>query len=90
MIIDRQKKNFPIQRSTIKEKAGEIFGNAKIDDAYMYEGKEGVRITFEDGRIDILPHSLHIWCVFDEKVLGYCDWLLENVYQVGMTNRTSS
>ena len=90
IIVDRQKKNFPIQRTVIKEKAKEIFGDVKVDDAYMYEGKEGVRVTFEDGRIDILPHSLHIWCVFDDKVTRYCDWLLANVYQLGSSSRVSS
>lgn len=80
IIVDMQKKNFPIQRQTIKEKAGQIFDGAQIDDAYMYEGKEGVRVTFDGGRIDILPHSLHIWCIFDDKVTSFCDWLLANVY----------
>ena len=46
----------------------------------MYEGKEGVKIFFENGRIDILPHSLHVWCKFSEKVTNFCDWLFENVY----------
>ncbi|MFN3654524.1 MAG: hypothetical protein ACK4TO_04255 [Candidatus Nitrosotenuis sp.] len=82
IIVDRQKKKFPIPRSTIKEKAKEILDNVQVDDAYMYEGKEGVRVTFENGRIDILPHSLHIWCVFDDRVTSYCDWLLSNVYQL--------
>lgn len=80
IIVDMQKKNFPIPRSTIKEKAKETFENAQIDDAYMYEGKEGARVTFDGGRIDILPHSLHIWCLFDERVTGFCNWLLANVY----------
>lgn len=83
MIIDREKKNFPIQRSIIKEKAREIFGDIQIDDAYMYEGKEGVKVFPPGGRIDILPHSIHIWCKFDEKVTLYCNWLLVNVYQLG-------
>lgn len=90
IIVDRQKKNFPIERKIIKEKAREILGNVQVDDAYMYEGKEGARVIFENGRIDILPHSLHIWCVFDQKVTSYCDWLLENVYQLGSSNRTRS
>jgi hypothetical protein len=90
IIVDRQRKNFPIERRIVKEKAREIFGDVQVDDAYMYEGKEGVRVTFENGRIDILPHSLHIWCVFDEKVTKYCDWLLENVYRLGRTSLTSS
>ena len=83
MIVDRQRKSFPIQRSTIKEKAKQVFGNIQVDDAYMYEGKEGVKVYPQGGRIDILPHSIHIWCKFDEKVTEYCNWLLVNVYQLG-------
>lgn len=83
IIVDRQKRNFPIERRVIKDKAREVFGNVQVDDAYMYEGKEGARVILENGRIDILPHSLHIWCYFDEKVREYCDWLLLEVYQLG-------
>jgi hypothetical protein len=82
IIVDRQKKNFPIERKIIKEKAKEILGAVQVDDAYMYEGKEGARVSFENGRIDILPHSLHIWCYFDDRVISYCNWLLDNVYQL--------
>jgi len=82
LIIDMQKTNFPIKRNIIKEKAGELFHDAKIEDAYMYEGKEGVKVFFEKGRIDILPHSLHVWCKFTDKVTEFCDWLLVKVYQL--------
>lgn len=82
IIVDQTKKNFPIERDVIKSKAKEIFGDVKVQDAYMYEGKEGVKIFFENGRIDILPHSLHVWCKFSEKVSDFCDWLLTNVYQL--------
>ncbi len=82
IVVDQSKTNFPIKRSIIKEKAKEIFGDVKVEDAYMYEGKEGVKVFFEKGRIDILPHSLHIWCKFTEKVTNYCDWLLEKVYEL--------
>ncbi|NDB33034.1 MAG: hypothetical protein EB150_00335 [Nitrososphaeria archaeon] len=85
IIVDRLKTNFPIPRQTIREKAQELFPNAEIEDAYMYEGKEGLRIKFEGGRIDILPHSLHIWCVFDDTITQFCDWLLTNVYDRGQT-----
>ena len=80
IIVDQTKTNFPIERSIIKSKASKIFGDVKIQDAYMSEGKEGVKIFFENGRIDILPHSLHVWCKFSEKVTNFCDWLFENVY----------
>ena len=64
LIIDMEKKRFPMDRGIIKEKALEILGDIKTEDAYMYEDKEGVRIIFNDNiqdKIDILPHSLHIW-----------------------------
>ncbi len=80
IIVDQSKTNFPIERTKIKSKAKELFGDVKVEDAYMYEGKEGVKVFFDKGRIDILPHSLHIWCKFSEKVTEYCDWLLVNVY----------
>ena len=82
IIVDQTKTNFPIERNMIKTKAREMFGDVKVEDAYMYEGKEGVKIFFDKGRIDILPHSLHIWCKFTEKVTEYCDWLFVNVYQL--------
>lgn len=83
LIIDKERRNFPIYRHIIKEKAKEIFGDIKVEDAYMYEGKEGARVWTRNGKIDILPHSLHIWTVFDDDVTTYCDWLLENVYLFG-------
>lgn len=80
LIVDYEKKRFPIDRNIIKEKAKEIFDNIQIEDAYMYEDKEGVRVFTKYWKIDILPHSVHIWTEFDEKVTKFCDWLLENVY----------
>jgi len=82
LIIDYERKNFPMNRNTIKERAKEILGDIKTEDAYMYENKEGVRVFSEGWKIDILPHSLHIWTEFDEKVTKFCDWLMEDVYLV--------
>lgn len=80
LIIDQKKTRFPISRETIKEKAAELIDDTRTEDAYMYEGKEGVRLLFKNGRIDILPHSVHIWCEFTDGVTKFCDWLLETVY----------
>ena len=83
LIIDMEKKRFPMDRGIIKENALEILGDIKTEDAYMYEDKEGVRIIFNDNiqdKIDILPHSLHIWYEFTQPVTEFCEWLLENVY----------
>ena len=83
LIIDMEKKRFPMDRGIIKEKALEILEDIKTEDAYMYEDKEGVRIIFNDNiqdKIDILPHSLHIWYEFTQPVTEFCEWLLENVY----------
>ena len=83
LIIDMEKKRFPMDREIIKEKALEALGDIKTEDAYMYEDKEGVRIIFNGNiqdKIDILPHSLHIWYEFTQPVTEFCEWLLENVY----------
>ena len=83
LLIDMERRNFPIKRQTIKDKAVEFLGDVKTEDAYMYEDKEGVRVIFNDNiqdKIDILPHSLHIWYEFTEPVTKFCEWLLENVY----------
>ena len=82
IIVDMKKKNFPINRDIIKSKASELLGKVKAEDAYMYEGKEGVKIFLDSGRIDILPHSLHVWCKFSDKVTTFCNWLLDEVYLV--------
>ncbi len=82
LIIDHDRKRFPIDRELIKQKAKEILGDIQTEDAYMYEDKEGVRVFTDNWKIDILPHSLHIWTEFNENVTAFCDWLMENVYQM--------
>lgn len=83
IVIDKFRKTFPIQREIIKQKAVEFFKNANIVDAYMYEGKEGIKIIFNDdarSRIEILPGSFHLWVKIDKDIENFCNWLLENVY----------
>jgi hypothetical protein len=82
IVFDKHKKQFPIPRENIKKKALEIFIASRAEDAYMYEGKEGVRVTIvAAGRLEILPGSIHIWCnVENNGVKEYVDWLFENVY----------
>ena len=82
LIIDYDRKRFPIDRETIKQKATEMLGDVKTEDAYMYENKEGVRVFTDDWKIDILPHSVHIWTEFDDKVTAFCNWLMENAYEM--------
>lgn len=82
LIVDYERKRFPIDREQIKQKALEFLGDVKTEDAYMYENKEGVRVFGENWKIDILPHSVHVWTEFDEKVTAFCDWLMENAYQM--------
>jgi hypothetical protein len=80
--VDKFRRTFPIPRENIKLKAIEIMGNKiHAQDAYMYEGKEGIKVILENGRIEILPGSIHLWCKIDEKgIKSYCDWLMQNVY----------
>ncbi|MBL7001702.1 MAG: hypothetical protein ISR80_02960 [Nitrosopumilus sp.] len=82
LIINQDLKRFPIDREIIKQKAKEMLGDVQTEDAYMFEDKEGVRVFTKDWKIDVLPHSVHIWTEFDENVTAFCDWLMENVYQI--------
>ena len=82
LIVDYERKRFPIEREQIKQKALELLGDVQTEDAYMYENKEGVRVFGKNWKIDILPHSVHIWTEFDDKVTAFCDWLMENAYQM--------
>ncbi len=82
LIIDQEKKRFPIDRELIKQKAKEILGDVQTQDEYMYEDREGVRVFTNNWKIDILPHSMHIWTEFNKEVTEFCDWLMENVYQM--------
>lgn len=79
IVVDKFKKNFSISRELIKSKAIETIPGASVSDAYMYEGKEGVRISFEKGRLELLPGSIHIWSRIDKDVETYVNWILTNV-----------
>ena len=79
IVVDRFKKNFSISRELVKSKAIETIPDASVSDAYMYEGKEGVRISLEKGRLELLPGSIHIWSRIDKDVETYVNWILTNV-----------
>lgn len=80
IVVDKFRKTFPVPRETVKQKAVELVGDAQPQDAYMYEGKEGVKVIMPEGRIEVLPGSVHFWCKIDNRVRAYADWLAENVY----------
>jgi hypothetical protein len=82
IVVDKHKKQFPIPRDSIKEKAKAILGEVETKDAYMYEGKEGLKIFLNEGRLDILPGSIHLWCRIDENVKKFVDWLMLECYKV--------
>ena len=81
IVVDKLRKTFPLPREIVKQKAVDIIGSkAQPQDAYMYEGKEGVKVVMPDGRIEVLPGSVHFWCRIDDRIKMYADWLAENVY----------
>ena len=82
IVIDKHRKRFPIPRDAIKEKAKEILGEVDAKDAYMYEGKEGLKIFLQDGRMDILPGSIHLWCKIDDSIKKFVDWLMVECYGI--------
>lgn len=79
LVVDKFRKRFPIPREIIKQKAVELLGNVTPQDAYMYEGKEGLKILSSQGRLEILPGSIHLWCRIDEDLIKFCDWLMQTV-----------
>jgi len=82
IVFERESKKFLIEKNLIKSTAVEILDNPQVEDAYMYEGKEGVRVFSDKIRLDILPSSLHIWGRFNRNITKFCDWLLSNCYEV--------
>jgi hypothetical protein len=81
VVVDKFRRTFPVPRETVKQKAVELIGNdAKPQDAYTYEGKEGVKVVMPKGSIEVLPGSMHFWCKIDTRIRSYGDWLIENVY----------
>ena len=80
MVIDKFRKTFPIPRDIIKQKSVEFLGDVNPQDAYMYEGKEGLKILTSLGRIELLPGSIHLWCKVDENKKKFCDWLMQEVF----------
>ncbi|MEM3002137.1 MAG: hypothetical protein QXP41_08105, partial [Candidatus Nitrosocaldus sp.] len=62
VVIDKFRTRLGIQKDVIKSKAREVFGDeiVEIRDAMAYENNEGVKIFFNDGRIDVLPGSFHV------------------------------
>ncbi|HET7337050.1 MAG TPA: hypothetical protein VFJ23_04070 [Candidatus Nitrosotalea sp.] len=94
-VFQRNSKSFSIPRDMIKSKAAELLENVQIQDAYMYEGKEGVRVIDQRYRLDVLPASLHVWGKINDNIRNFCDWLFENCYEVkpgvdGALSETSS
>jgi hypothetical protein len=80
IVIDNSLKRFPISREEIKREAEGLADFVEATDAYMYEGKEGVRVLLRSGRLEIQPGAVHLWCKVDSQIVGYVDWLMQYVY----------
>jgi len=80
VIINKFRKTFPMPREQVKSQAIKVLDTIRVEDAYMYEGKEGVRVITKSGRLEVLPGSVHLWCRIDQPVKNYVDWLMDMVY----------
>ena len=81
IVVDKFVKRFRIPTESIRNNASKFLGNnIRAQDAYAYEGKEGLRIVSEKGRIELLPGSVHLWCKIDCNEIKFLDWLMENQY----------
>jgi hypothetical protein len=86
LIVNKFRKTFPIPREQVKLHASDVLDTVRVQDAYMYEGKEGVRVITSNGRLEVLPGSVHLWCKIDQKVKSYVDWLMDMVYLQDLKN----
>ena len=81
VVVDKFKKKFLISKETISDNALGFLGReVRVLDAYAYEGKEGLRVISEKGRIEILPGSFHVWCKIDRNEIAFFDWMMRNNY----------
>ncbi|MDR4510905.1 MAG: hypothetical protein MRJ93_04270 [Nitrososphaeraceae archaeon] len=79
IVTDKFRKKFKISKDLIKIEAKKKIPDVTVLDAYMYEDKEGLRLQVKSGRIEILPGSVHIWCMIDQNIENFMNWLLEFV-----------
>jgi hypothetical protein len=81
VVIDKFRKKFLISKEAIRDNAlKSLDGKIQVLEAYAYEGKEGLRVLSEKGRIEILPGSFHVWCKIDHNEVAFLDWMMENNY----------
>lgn len=81
VVIDKFRKQFLVSKESIRDNAlKSLDGKIQVLDAYAYEGKEGLRVLSDKGRIEILPGSFHVWCKIDRNEIAFFDWMMENNY----------
>ncbi len=81
VVIDKFRKKFLVSKKAIQDSAlRSLGGKIQVLDAYAYEGKEGLRVISEKGRIEILPGSFHAWCKIDRNEIAFFDWMMQNNY----------
>jgi hypothetical protein len=81
VVIDKFRKRFLVSKEAIRDNALKFLdGKIHVLDAYAYEGKEGLRVLSEKGRIEILPGSFHLWCKIDHNEIAFFDWMMKDNY----------
>ena len=81
VVIDKFRKKFYVSKEAIRDNVLKCLdGKIQVLDAYSYQGKEGLRVLSEKGRIEILPGSFHVWCKIDRNEIAFFDWMMENNY----------
>ena len=48
-------------------------------------GYEGLKVKLAEGRIDVLPGGVHIWCLITPEVFAFLDWLFLHAYGLSPT-----
>lgn len=73
---ERQK----LEGTTLEElkRALQLLNPVSYDSAGF--GYEGLRVRLDEGRIDVLPGGVHLWCRISPEVLSFLDWLFQHSY----------
>ena len=82
IIIDNSKRKFNyLLQENIENKITKLNSEVSLQPAFRYEGRDGLRINVKGGRIDILPGAIHLWCIIDEEINSFLDWIFMEEYK---------
>jgi len=79
IFVDKARKDFTGKdEDQIKERVRQILPESTF--APIDSKHKGFHADLNSGRITVLPGAVHLWCVIDDGVRSFLDWLFVEVY----------